>query len=618
MVGTTEQRERVAFALVVVALAAWGLHWLWGPELPPGVDATGHLTRLDVGVDLLASGRLDGWFDRAMLGYQIHLMYGPGLALAVGALRMLTLGLLSTPGAYELVGILAFLAVVPATVTLARSLCVPVAGARAAGILALAVSSGRGGGIDGAFDLGLMPNHVAVPLVLLAWAWLLGGRPRPLGLGLVVGAVALTHPQSLVVLVLFAPLVLLAGWGVGAVRSVPWWLAGAAATALGLTAWWWVPAVAHRDLRGVLTSWDLPSLTDHLQLILDGQRGWNGWAAFVVVVAWLVAVGVGLVTRDRTLVALALLPLVALGLLHLIEAVFVDRFREAVMLPNRGFAYACLLAAPVAGEVLRRLALGRDVVSWVAAAVVVAVTLPVLRPPDGVFDRPVDGMRAAAGDLADRVPEGRRVAYVESDVDRPGVVAPGRWLGWASGRTNLGPFGAEFAPGVGPTLMVFDPPDLDSVDEWIDEARDLGVSHLVAGDPGTHEVLAAASELDLVATYAPVSIWEVGGRFPFEVLDASPEALTVAVPARHPTTVPVALGYSPGWSARIDGAPARTGQDVDGILTVAVPAGPHEIELTWSEPSGHGIGRWISAGAVLVLVGVRARGRRSAPRAEGR
>lgn len=610
MVGTTAQRERLAFAATALALVAWGLHWLWGPELPPGVDATGHLTRLDVGLDLFASGRLDGWFDRAMLGYQTHLMYGPGLAFAVALVRVATFGLVSTPGAYELVGILGLLAVVPTTAMLARALGVPPAGARAAGLLALAVSSGRGGGIQGAFDLGLMPNHLAVPLVLLAWAWMLDERPRTVALGLVVGAVAITHPQSLAVLVLFTPFVLLAGWAAGTLRVVPWWLARAAATSVGVTAWWWVPAVLNRDLRGVLTSWDLPTFGDHLHLVVSGDRGWVGWAALVVLLGWLAGVAAGVLLRDRRYLALAALPMATLAFAHLVELLLADRFPEASLLPNRALAFACILSSPLVGLVLDRLAGPRPWAAWIAAAIVVAVTLPALRPPDAVFDRPVEGMRAAAEALAELVPDGHRFAYVESDVDEPGVVAPGRWLGWASGRINLGPFGAEYAPGVGPTLMVFDPPTASDVDQWVARARDLGVSHLVAGDPGTHDVLAVAVGLDLVEVHEPVSIWEVRLPAGVEVVEAADaESITFAVPQGHARTVRVPLGYSPGWRAEVDGEPVRTGRDADGILTVDVPPGPQEIQLDWSEPAGHGIGRWLTVATVVALAATRLRRR---------
>jgi hypothetical protein len=95
-------------------------------------------------------------------------MYGPGLAVAVGAVRVLTFGLVSIPGALEIVTVAALVALVPAAAALTRAFGLSVAAGRAGGLLALAVSSTRGGGIQGAFDLGLLPNTLAAPLVL--WA----------------------------------------------------------------------------------------------------------------------------------------------------------------------------------------------------------------------------------------------------------------------------------------------------------------------------------------------------------------------------------------------------------------------------------------------------------------
>lgn len=612
MVGGAARREQAAFAVAAIVLVAGGLHWLWGPELPPGVDATGHLTRLDVGLSLLADGRLDGWFDRAMFGYQTHLMYGPGLALAVGAVRVLSLGLLSIAGAYEVVGVLGLLAVVPTTATLTRAFGAPVGAARAAGILALAVSSGRGGGIQGAFDLGLMPNHVAVPLVLLAWAWMLRPRDQPVVLGLLVGSVALTHPQSLVVLAAFAPLVLAAGWACGVVDRSRWRrLVAGALVAAGTTAWWWVPAVVHRDLRGILTSWDLPTMGEHLRLVLDGERGWIGPAAFVVAVAWAGAVGYGAATRDRVLLAMAALPVLSLGLLHVVEALLVDRFPEVVLLPNRGLVYACYLAAPVVGIALHRAFQAWEPGAWVLAGVAVAGSLGLLRPPPSTFDRPLAAMHDTADDLDRLVADGQRFAYVESDVDRTGVPAPGRWLGWTSGRINLGPFGAEYAPGVVPTLMVFEPPDAATVDAWVERVRPMAVSHLVAGDPATHEVLASATSLRLVARHEPLSIWEIEGDAPFEVVDADRERLVVDVGARHARSLSLPLGYSPGWSGTLDDEPASLGRGADGRLTVDLPPGPHRISLRWHEPTGHAAGRVITLLALVALVATRLRRRRT-------
>ncbi len=606
---------RAAYLATWVALVAWAVHWLWGPEIPPGVDATGHLTRLEVGMDLFRSWRLDGWFDRAMLGYQTHLMYGPGLALAVAALRLATFGQLSVPGAYEVVGVIGYAAVVPATVVLGRALGVPTGGARAAGLLALAVSSGRGGGIEGAFDLGLMPQNLAIPLVLLAWALMVREPARPMALAALVAAVAVTHPQSLVILVLFAPLVIAAAWAAGRFELSRWEpLAWAAVASLGLSAWWWVPAVVNRDLRGVLTSWDLPTFWDHLRLVYHGERGWIGWAAVVVVGGWSVGVALGIMRRDRGILALAALPLVALGLLHGLEWLLADRFHEAVFLPNRGLAYACLLTAPVAGLSLHTVLERWQPTAWVLVALPVALAVGTLRPPEAVFAHPVDGMRTTAALLGEVVAPGHRFAYVESDVDAVGVVAPGRWLGWASGATNIGPFGSEYAPGVGPTLRVFDPPTEDTVDEWVDHFRRLQVTHLVAGDAATAEVLGAAADLRRIAVDEPMTIWAVDGAPPYTIVAAEPERLTIDVPASHAPTMSLALGYHPGWAARVDGEPAATGRDVDGRLTLDLLPGPHRVELEWSEPPGHALGR-VATVALLLPLAVsrwldrRARGR---------
>ena len=108
----------------------------------------------------------------------------------------------------------------------------------------------------------------------------------------------------------------------------------------------------------------------------------------------------------------------------------------------------------------------------------------------------------------------------------------------------------------------------------------------------------------------PASIWEVRGAAPVEVVEArNAESLTVAVPQDHARTVRVPLGYSPGWRAEVDGELLRTDRDADGILTVEVPSGAQEVDLTWSEPAGHGLGRWLTVATVLALAATRLRSR---------
>lgn len=601
---------RLAFALVVVAVSAWGLHWLWGPELQPGIDVTGHLTRLDVGLDLFASGHLDGWFDRAMLGYQTFLIYGPGLAFAVALVRAASFGLLSIPGALEVVSVVALVALAPAAASLTRAFGLGRAAGRAAGLLALVVSSPRGGGIQGAFDLGLLPNTVAAPLVLWGWALALGPRPRPVLLGAVAVGIGITHPQSLVVFVAFLPLVLLAGRACGVVDPDRWttlWRAGLVAAGLG--AWWWVPALLHRDLRGVLTSWDLPTFVEHLDLVARGERGWVGPAALLVVVSVAAALVDSVVRRDRAELALVALPFAALAVLHVAEWMLVDRFHEVVLLPNRGLTYAAYLAVPVVALVLDRL-LGRwGPAPWLCAAVIVALTMPDLRPPPWTFEEPTDDLRATAASLADEVPDGSRFAFVYAPGSDAGVPATGRWLGWESGRSDLGPFGAEYAPGVGLTLIVFDPPERTSVDEWIAQVRALAVSHVVTAEPDSHEVFDRSGLVTAAARHGDLTVWAIE-RAPFAVVDADRESMVWDVDLRGERQLPLPVGWSPGWTATVDGATVDTSASPDGRLSIPYPGGAHTVAIDFALPSGHLVGRLVSVVVLVVLVVRRVRGRR--------
>jgi len=603
---------RAAWALAVCALMAWGLHWLWGPALPPGVDVTGHLTRLDVGLDLFSSWRLDGWFDRAMLGYQTFLIYGPGLAFAVALMRTLTFGLLSTPGALEVVAVVSLVALAPAAASLTRAFGLSVRAGRVAGLLALAVSSPRGGGIEGAFDLGLLPNTLAAPLVLWAWALALSRRPRPLLLAVVAVGIGITHPQSLVIFVGFLPLVLAAGWAAGVVdRSCGPTLLRAGLIGAGLGAWWWLPAFVHRDLRGLLTSWDLPSLADHLGLMLHGERGWVGPAALLVALVWLVALVHSAVRRDLREYALVALPIAALASLHLAEWALVDRVHEVVLLPNRGLTYAAYLAVPVVGLVIDRTFSRWGSIPWIATAVVVALTLPALRPPTGAFDRPSDDLRATATSLAAEVPDGYRFAFVYAPGSQAGVPAMGRWLGWTSGRSDLGPFGAEYAPGVSLTLLVFDPPDHTSVNEWISQVRALSVSHIVTGEPDSTEVFATSGLVEVAARHGDLTIWELTQPPIFEVVAAAPDRIEWDVDLGGQRQLPLPVGWSPGWTASVDGEQVAATSSPDGRLSIPYEGGAHRVQLRFDLPSGFLLGRAITVATLVALVlSSRVRGRR--------
>jgi hypothetical protein len=77
--------------------------------------------------------------------------------------------------------------------------------------------------------------------------------------------------------------------------------------------------------------------------------------------------------------------------------------------------------------------------------------------------------------------------------------------------------------------------------------------------------------------------------------ELSPEHVELRVEADAPSIVVVRTTYDDGWSASVDGRPARV-LPVDGFLQgVAVPAGSHEVRLVYEDEA---ISRGITAGFV--------------------
>lgn len=96
-----------------------------------------------------------------------------------------------------------------------------------------------------------------------------------------------------------------------------------------------------------------------------------------------------------------------------------------------------------------------------------------------------------------------------------------------------------------------------------------------------------------------------------------PEDIRIDVRAETPSLVVVRNAWEGGWEATVDGSPA-TVLVADGFLqAVVVPAGEHEIRLTYDDPA---IGRGIAASAVawgalaIAVAAVAVRERRTATR----
>lgn len=83
------------------------------------------------------------------------------------------------------------------------------------------------------------------------------------------------------------------------------------------------------------------------------------------------------------------------------------------------------------------------------------------------------------------------------------------------------------------------------------------------------------------------------------VLQDDPERVRIAVVSEGPGYVVLADAFAPGWQARLDGVKAGLLR-ADGLFrAVAVPAGPHEIEMTYL-PGSVLLGAGLSACGLLV------------------
>ena len=617
-------------------LALWAIRHAFGPGLPSGTDIGGNLERIQFGLAHFAEdGHVDGWFPRSMLGYQEFLIYGPGLSWLVGVVEVCTFGLLSVAGALKVVVIGAYVATPAAMAYLGRSVGLDRWAAGLVGIAALTVSSDRGGGLEGLFLTGLVSQHVALPVLLVGLGAIVRvwRGERNGARAIAVAAVAfllITHPPSVVLFVWLAVVL------VGAVmafdpsaRRIRRGLRGVGrvgAIAAGTTAFWLVPAAAHHDLTGPVTSFDTAGLAETLRLLLDGQRGYHGWMGRLALVAILIALVAG-VRGWRDPARRVVLILAVVGPAALVGAVLMQEWAGpgsliGLQLNNRGLVVYALLAllplgwvaSAVAVVLRRRMAVAGPVVIAGAILLVVIKALSPLAHHVATVT-PVPAMYAAAQYLHDNVATTARFVVHDAPGRRRelGVEVPARWLGWKADRDELNAFVPEVAPEPDLIGLVATPLDLLNVDDWVDHVRRLAVSHIVTWDDNDRVALEESQSVrevlrsGLIAVFAIVpkpgapvgSLVDVPSVSSQHVDDGDVRVVYTSASADD---APVALGWSPKWHATVDGRPVPTRRSTDNELLVALPAGTHQLVLRFTSDGADALGRWITVVTILALI----------------
>lgn len=626
-----EHRALILGVVVAIALAFWQTRGVWGARPPSGEDVSSHLVRLDYAIPhLLAHGRIDGWFPRFYVGYQEFLFNGPGLAWAVAVVRVITLGTLSNTGALKVVAIGSYVALPVAMAFLARSLGFSEPTAGVAAILTLLVNNLFGVGLSGLFVIGLVSQQLGA----LAWCLALGALirvtvdRRARWIVLASGSLAallVTHLISVMVLAIVAALFLLARaarreLGPKAIAR----LAGAGALAVGSSAWWLVPALAHRDLRGTVATWSTPSLLRRVDQIFDGDLLFSRGAAVLLALGWIW--GAVRIARRRPLAAAVMgVPVIYLVVAH----VAYNRWPTneiAVQLSNRGIGYLGLLAIlPLASAIAAAGTwLGRriDHATVGAAVAVAAAGLLVLSSfgPDTDVARqlaePIPAMRAAAAELRDRVPDSARFATERdypAEIERVGVIHPEFWLARVSGRNSLNGFNLE---ATSTPWVTFEPDKLTSVepDAAATALARLGVTHVVTTTDATADRLSSSLRWKLVWADGPLTMFEivpareralpgtlVDGFVDATLIDTNPQHPAWRVDSRGGGDITVAIAWSPKWHASLDGRAVNITRTDDGLMRLAIPQGEHTLAITYRSDAWDRVGLAITV-VTLVLM----------------
>jgi len=617
-----------AGTLLALGLALWLLAGLWGPNPPSGDDTMAHLVRADFTIKaLLPHFKLDGWQPQFGTGYQQFLFYGPGFSWLVALLHALSFGALSIPGAFKVASALSYLALPPSVAYLAASFGLGRRAAGIAAILSLCVASPFGGvGLPGTFEVGLIPAQLGGAFFCLALGAILRvaaapTRRRMVAAGVALAAVFITHAISAMILAVFlvviVPALLLTD---RPTRARLRGLAGGVALAGGLAAFWLVPSFAHRDLRGILTSWVNPLLPQRLGEIFGGRTLFHKgviWvlAAGLVFGAWRVWQG------RRWALALVVAPFA-----YLVIADLFLRWNSqnviSVQLMNRGLGYVgVLLVLPLAvllatvARTLRWWHVG-DVMALAGAVALVLVGASVR----GVVHQqtPAPQMRAMAAELAQVVPDGGRFATQREwpqEIAITGVTNPNNWLAWASGRDTLNIFNVESSTSPGPD---YEPDRMTSqgAGQAASELLHLGVTHVALTDEAAAKPMVTSQFFQVIWRDSPMAVLAVkpvpGQPAPGSLLQTNAPAearlvrgeaehLEIAVRSGGPQLATVAVGWSPKWHATVNGTPVRLERSQEGLILLPVPAGASTVVLRFQQDRWDWLGIAVT---VLTLLGL--------------
>jgi uncharacterized membrane protein YfhO len=82
-----------------------------------------------------------------------------------------------------------------------------------------------------------------------------------------------------------------------------------------------------------------------------------------------------------------------------------------------------------------------------------------------------------------------------------------------------------------------------------------------------------------------------------------PDSLRGEVRAPQPAILVISMPFDPGWSAQLDATALQLFRADYGLTAAVVPAGVHELELSFQAP-GRRLGWWLATAALAILLGL--------------
>ena len=639
-------------------LGAWMVRRMWGGGLIAGADSTAIVTRTDRTIrDVLAHGHLNGWSPYFSIGHDAFLINPPGFSMIVAAIRVLSFGQLSTAGAIKVAVLLSFVVLPIAVASCAKALGADRRVATLSGILSVTVTLFAGFGIRGVFETGLYPFQIAAPLFFFALAAIVRAACEPSVRRATIGALwlaalVLTHILMATVLMYCVAAALLAMYlsrratfGLASCAAV----LGAAIGAVALSAVWLFPFFEHRHLAGRAATWAPPTFHEELTDVIEGRRLYDRAVARLVIAGWIFVVAVGLRGRRRGVIPCAVAA-AAFVAVHAVRGLFPSDvtsqmpWRALTSIGVIALIPAATMIASVtdwvagllrrAGDRFSRIAYVTRHRHLVSEVLGVAVCMVIVFGVDqrsrlaGELREPIPDMRETAQLLHALVPPSARFAVEEdfpSEIGRLGVIAPARWLAWASGRNELNIFNPELNQGA----AGYAAREIKTVEFGLAfHLATLGVTHVVSTSDDTATRLSASRDLTLLATRGPLRIWQVeqtSRAIPSALVSVELGSLSAtydrvsnehhrfAVDVSERTPVGIAIAHSPRWKLTIDGRSVTPEVYSDGRIKLMLDAGHHDIRLDYARDWRTVLGGAVSLIALVLAATVLWRTRRSRP-----